>query len=138
MYETFACLLLSNATLVFSPHAVIAKTHLPSARSAGRQQLLKAHVLEVLLRIVFCAVVRQSITGPVFARDFLEVNFSRGHLLLEPELFHLQELYFPTSTALQDALDCRRITVDLDLNVISGLRAKLRNTKNFAARGTPA
>ena len=54
-------------------------------------------------------------------------------LLLEPELFHLQVLDFPTSTARQGAFDCRRITVDLDLNVISELPAELRNTKNFEA-----
>ena len=77
-------------------------------------------------------MVRHSIAGVAFARDFLEVNFSRTYLLLEPDLFHLQMLHFPTSTARQDAFDRRRITVDLDLHVISELPAELRNTKNLA------
>ena len=107
-------------------------THLSSARFPGRQQFLKAHALEVLLRILFCIVVRRSIAGVAFARDFLEVNFSRTYLLLEPELFHLQMLHFPTSTARQDALDCRRVTVDLYVNVVAELPAELRYSKNFA------
>ena len=50
----------------------LVQIHAPhSARSGGRQQLLKAHVLEVLLRISFCVVVRQSTAGVAFSRDFL-------------------------------------------------------------------
>ena len=97
-------------------------------------QRLQAHVLEVLLCIFFRAVVRQSIAWVVLPRDLVDVNFSRAYLLLEPELFHLQVLHVPASMACQDAFDCRRNTVDLDLHGISELPTKLRNTKYFAAR----
>ena len=81
-------------------------------------------MLEVILCFFFDAVV-QSIAWFVYARDLMEVNFSRAYLLLEPELFHLQVLHIPASTT-------RRITVDLDLHVISEPPAELRNTMNFA------
>ena len=58
-------------------------------------QRLQAPVLEVLLSIFFCVVVRQIIAHVVFARDLVEINFSGAHLLLEPELFQLQMLHFP-------------------------------------------
>ena len=95
-------------------------------------QRLQAHVLEVLLCILFCAMVRQSIVQ-VVPETLWKINFYRAHLLLEPELLELQMLHFPASTARQDAFDCRRITVDLNLHVISELPTELRNTKIFAA-----
>ena len=104
----------------------------PSAKSPGRQQLLNAHMLEVFLRILFSVVVRQSITGVAFERDSLEVNFSRTHLLLEPELFHLQVLHSLASTARQDS-DRRRITPLILISMSSP--SSLQNceiTKNFA------
>ena len=62
----------------------------------------------------------------------MEIECSRAYLLLEPELFQLQVLDLPTSTARQDALHCRRATADLYGNVVPELPPDLRYSKKFA------
>ena len=93
-------------------------------------QRRQAHILEVLLCIFFCVVVRQSVAWGVFARDLVEINISRAYLLLEPELFHLQVLLFLHPRRAKMPFTAEESP--LILTSIPELPADLRNTKNFA------